>query len=243
MVLAVTLGFAVLFLPDEVAGMRGDALAALGYVTNWYLVFGQESYFENIGRPSLLQHLWSLTIEEQFYLLWPLLFAAGMSWGITRWRRRRLLLAALLGAATSALLMAILYQPEVDPSRLYYGTDTRAAGLLVGVVLAFLWMPRRVTALMGTERYAAARRRRIYRRGRGRSRDRWGWTGPLLLDVVGLAALGGLALFCLRLDQSQAFLYRGGFASVALMTAVVILVIVHPDTHLGAGLLGRRPLR
>ena len=64
----VTLVFAVVFLPSEVAGLRGDALAALGYVTNWYLIFSHQSYFETMGRPSLLQHLWSLAVEEQFYI-------------------------------------------------------------------------------------------------------------------------------------------------------------------------------
>ncbi|MEJ7871946.1 MAG: acyltransferase, partial [Rubrobacteraceae bacterium] len=126
LLLVVTLAFAVLFLPEEVAGLRVDALAAFGYVTNWYFVLGQESYFEAVGRPSLVQHLWSLAIEEQFYLLWPLLFAAGMSLGMRRWWRCRLLLAALVGAAASALLMTFLYGAGVEPSRLYYGTDTRA---------------------------------------------------------------------------------------------------------------------
>src|SRR5262245_17181949 len=69
------LAFAVLWLPGEVARLRGDALAALGYATNWYFIFRQQSYFEAVGRPSLLQHLWSLAIEEQFYLLWPPLLA------------------------------------------------------------------------------------------------------------------------------------------------------------------------
>jgi len=78
LLIAVTLAFAVVFLPDEVAGLRGDTLAALGYVTNWYLIFSHKPYFEAVGRPPVLQHLWSLAVEEQFYLLWPLLFAAGM---------------------------------------------------------------------------------------------------------------------------------------------------------------------
>src|SRR5215217_6687399 len=139
LVLVVTLAYAVVFLPGEVAGLRGDVLAALGYVTNWYLVLGQESYFEAIGRPSLLKHLWSLAVEEQFYLIWPLVLAFGLSMGATRWRRRRILILALAGAVTSALLMALLYRPEVDPSRIYFGTDTRATGLLVGAALAFVW--------------------------------------------------------------------------------------------------------
>ncbi|HEX9374576.1 MAG TPA: acyltransferase, partial [Roseiflexaceae bacterium] len=86
--LAATLAFAVLFLPDEVAGLRGDVLAALGYVTNWGLIFSQRSYFETVGRPPLLQHLWSLAVEEQFYLLWPLLLLLGLR----RLDRRRMLL-------------------------------------------------------------------------------------------------------------------------------------------------------
>src|SRR5918997_2255708 len=141
LVLAVTLAFAVLFLPDEVARLRGDAIAALGYVTNWYLVFGQESYFEAIGRPSLLKHLWSLAVEEQFYLLWPPVLALGLGVGATRWRERRVMLVALAGASVSVLLMATLYRPEVDPSRLYFGTDTPAAGLLIGAALAMVWTP------------------------------------------------------------------------------------------------------
>src|SRR5215203_2371859 len=138
LLLIVTLAFAVVFLPGEVAGLRNDAIAAFGYATNWYLLAGQESYFEAIGRPSLLVHLWSLAVEEQFYLLWPPLFALGMGVGAVGFRRRRLIFLLLAGAAASAALMAILYGPGVDPSRLHYGTDTRATGLLVGAALAFV---------------------------------------------------------------------------------------------------------
>src|SRR3712207_1531765 len=94
LLLVVTLTFAVVFLPGEVAGLREDALAAFGYVTNWYLIVGEESYFESVGRPSLLQHLWSLAVEEQFYVLWPLLLSVAL-WGVVlgrRWQRRRLAL-------------------------------------------------------------------------------------------------------------------------------------------------------
>jgi peptidoglycan/LPS O-acetylase OafA/YrhL len=242
LLLVVTLTFAVLFLPDEVARLRSDALAAFGYVTNWYLVLGHQSYFETVGRPSLLQHLWSLAIEEQFYVLWPPLFAAGLSFGIVRWRRRRLMIIALAGAAASALLMAILYQPDIDPSRLYYGTDTRAAGLLIGAALAFVWPPGQASDGIGCR--AAAQHRWLRRKGwLGRLRRRFGWTVPLLLDLVGLAALGGLVWFCLWLNESQRFLYQGGFALVALTTAVLITVVVHPRARLGASLLGRWPLR
>jgi peptidoglycan/LPS O-acetylase OafA/YrhL len=233
LVLVVTLAYAVVFLPGEVAGLRGDVFAALGYVTNWYLIFGHESYFEAIGRPSLLKHLWSLAVEEQFYLLWPLVVAFALSVGATRWRRRRVLALALAGAAASALLMALLYRPEMDPSRLYFGTDTRATGLLVGAALALVWAPWRAAL---APRFQSVQRR-------SRLRRRWGWTAPRLLDVAGLVALGGLTLLCLRLGEFQPSLYRGGLATVALFTAVVIMASAHPYSHLGSGLLGCWPLR
>ena len=244
LMLLVTLTFAVVFLPGEVAKLRSDAIAALGYVTNWYLVFGHESYFESVGRPSLLKHLWSLAVEEQFYLLWPPMLAAALSLGALRWRRRRALLLALAGATASALLMAILYRPEVDPSRIYFGTDTRATGLLLGAALAFVWAPGRSPETAETDHSYVGKLRRLYRvRRRGRLRRRWGWAVPVLLDIAGLAALGGLVWFCLWLGEYQPFLYRGGFACVALTTVVVITAVVDPRTLLGANLLGWAPLR
>jgi peptidoglycan/LPS O-acetylase OafA/YrhL len=246
LLLVVTLAYAVVFLPEEVAGLREDVFAALGYVTNWYLVLGQESYFEAIGRPSLLKHLWSLAVEEQFYLLWPPLLAVGLSFGAVRWRGRRVLFVALAGAAASALLMAVLYRPEVDPSRIYFGTDTRATGLLVGATLAFLWAPWRAALTPRGARgcSAADRRLRLQRvQRRSRLRRRWGWTSPMFLDIAGFAALGVLVILCLSLGEFEPLLYRGGLASVALATAVVIMASVHPYTRLGKGLLESRPLR
>jgi peptidoglycan/LPS O-acetylase OafA/YrhL len=235
--LVVTLAFAVVFLPGEVAGLRGDVLAAFGYVTNWYLIFGQESYFEAVGRPSLLQHLWSLAVEEQFYLIWPPILALGLWIGATRLRPRRVLRVALFGALASAVAMALLYAPGVDPSRIYYGTDTRATGLLCGAALALLWSPGE------KNRPLEARHRRLKLAGRGRFRRRWGWTAPLLLDILGFAALGGLVWFCLHLGEFQPFLYMGGFALVGLATTATIMAVVHPYTLIGARLLGSAPLR
>jgi peptidoglycan/LPS O-acetylase OafA/YrhL len=235
--LVVTLAFAVVFLPAEVAGLRGDVLAAFGYVTNWYLIFGQESYFEAVGRPSLLQHLWSLAVEEQFYLIWPPILALGLCIGATRLRRRRVLMVALFGAVASAVAMALLYTPGVDPSRIYYGTDTRATGLLCGGALAFLWAPGEKYSIL------EARHRRIMLAGKGRFRRRWGWTAPLLLDILGFAALGSLVWFCLHLGEFQPFLYMGGLALVGLATTATIMAVVHPHTLIGARLLGSAPLR
>ena len=117
--------------------LRSDTLAALGYVTNWYLIVDQQSYFELVGRPPLLQHLWSLAIEEQFYLVWPLVLALLVG---------RLHRVGISGSSSAArlplrVLMAVLWQPGSEPTRVYYGTDTRAAGLLIGAALAFVWAP------------------------------------------------------------------------------------------------------
>ena len=238
LVVVATLAYAVVFLPGEVAGLRGDALSAFGYFTNWYLIFGNESYFEAMGRPSLLRHLWSLAVEEQFYLLWPPVVAAGISLGARRWRLRRLMFVSLAVAGASALLMAALYAPEIDPSRIYYGTDTRASGLLFGAALAFVWRPGERTS-----REACARLARRGSRPAALFRRRWGWLRPALLDAAGLAALGGLVALCLSLDEFQPLLYRGGFAAVGLTTAVLVAVVAHPHSRVGTRLLGWRPLR
>ena len=231
-----TLSFAVLFLPQEVARLRDDVVAALAYVTNWLLIFSQESYFEAAGRPSLLQHLWSLAVEEQFYIIWPLLLTAGLMFLPRRYR----LPAVLGGAVASAALMAILYQPDTDPSRIYYGTDTRAAGLLFGAALAFVWAPELIRV---SARYDPGGRHRPLQRARRHVRHRLGWTVPRLLDLVGLAALGMLVWFCLSLDEFRPFIYQGGFALVAVVTTLLILIVVHPRAQVGANVLGWGPLR
>jgi len=235
--LVVSLAFSVVFLPGEVARLRGDVLAAFGYVTNWYLIFGHVSYFEAVGRPSLLQHLWSLAVEEQFYLLWPPVLALVLAIGASRLRRRRALTVALAGAVASAVAMALLYAPGVDPSRIYYGTDTRSTGLLCGAAVAFLWLPD------DKYRPSETRHHRLELATRGRFRRRWGWTAPLLLDVVGFAALGALVWFCLNLGEFRPLLYEGGFALVALATVATIMAVVHPYSFMGARVLGSAPLR
>lgn len=214
LLLAGTPVIAALRAPDELARLRVDSLAALGYVMNWYLIGSQQSYFDPSLRPPLLQHLWSLAIEEQFYLFWPLLFGLGMRF----LRRRGTLIAIVVAAAASALWMAALYQPGVDPSRVYYGTDTRVSALLLGSAFALLWSPWRG--------------KRTARRGVG-----------VALDVAGVAALAGLLVAYVRMFEYHPLLYRGGFVLVSLLTIVVIAAVTHPAARLLSAVLGSYPLR
>jgi peptidoglycan/LPS O-acetylase OafA/YrhL/CubicO group peptidase (beta-lactamase class C family) len=213
LMLAGTLALAWLLLPDELSGLCTDALAALGYVMNWRLVFSQQSYFDPMIRPSLLQNLWSLAVEEQFYLLWPLLFIAGMRY----LGRFGLLIATLSLVAASVALMVWLYQPGADPSRMYYGTDTRAAGLLIGAALALAWPPQRTP---------------VARRSAG-----------LLLDSAGALAIVGLLVAFLHIYEYHPWLYSGGFLVTAVGTAIVIAAAIHPRARLVPALLGWQPLR
>jgi peptidoglycan/LPS O-acetylase OafA/YrhL len=122
--------------PAELAGLRADALATLGYVANWRAVFAQRSYWQLFAAPSPLEHTWSLSIEEQFYVAWPLVVVA-----VLRWRTKRALLALSLGlAALSMAAMVALFDPE-KTSRVYRGTAPRAAGILLGAALACVVAP------------------------------------------------------------------------------------------------------
>ena len=253
LVLASTLTLAVVFAPDEVARLRGDTLAALGYVTNWYLILRQQSYFEAMGRPSPLLHLWSLAVEEQFYVAWPLALAAGL----LVLHRRGMLAASLAGAIGSALLMAWLYRPDVDPSRVYYGTDTHATGLLLGAALALAWSPvRGVLASVRTGAGDPAGGAPPQDARRWRDLPPWPEEpirpvparrprsfAPTAWDVLGVAGLLVMGLCFALLDEYEPVLYRGGFVALDLATAAVIVAAVHARGRLGTHVLDRKPLR
>ena len=206
-VIVATLCFSTVALPDELFATRGPALAGVLWLSNWYSIVVKQSYFEAVGRPPLLRHLWSLAIEAQFYAIWPLVLGPGL-----RFLRGRLALVAAVAAIASAVMMAGMYQQEADPSRVYYGTDTRASGLLLGAALALAFTRRHVHV-----RSAAA-------------------------DAIGCAALVALGFICAVLSEFDPLLYRGGFLIVDALSVVAIAAAVQPSGRIGGVILESKPL-
>jgi peptidoglycan/LPS O-acetylase OafA/YrhL len=122
--------------PEELRPLRAQALAALAYVANWQAIFEHKSYWQLFSAPSPLEHTWSLSIEEQFYVLWPLL----VTFVLRRSSRRALLAVSLALSALSMSAMFLLFRPE-STTRAYLGTDTRMAGILLGAALATVLSP------------------------------------------------------------------------------------------------------
>src|SRR5919202_1716355 len=123
LMLAVVVGWVTLLDPSQLPALRGDVLAAALYISNWWNIFSHVSYFSRFGPPPPLDHLWSLAVEEQFYLIWPWLLWLGLRYLPGRYTMAGVTLG---GAAVSAAAMALIYQPGIDPTRIYEGTDTRA---------------------------------------------------------------------------------------------------------------------
>jgi peptidoglycan/LPS O-acetylase OafA/YrhL len=238
LMMALLMVYSAIFERDTLGKLRGDVIAGVAYVTNWYQIWTGAGYTALLDFAPL-RHLWSLAVEEQFYLLWPLIMLALMRLGrrrlpeISRW----LVLAAVLIAVVTALL----YHPgqigtaEVAPEAywsigghpiskmdaLYLMTITRATGLLLGAALAMIWRP---VAVM-----------------RGPMRDK----GPLLdlLAVVGLGALGAMAWFLhVQVDgRADPWLFRGGFLATDFATLLVIVAVTHRGAKMGM-FLGAQPL-
>jgi peptidoglycan/LPS O-acetylase OafA/YrhL len=203
---------AIFFARDALPRLKEDIPAALLYITNWVYIVREVPYFEAFARPPLLQQLWSLAVEEQFYLLWPLILLFLLR--TVKNNRFGLIITTSVMIVISSIWMVFLYHPDVDPLRIYYGTDTRAGGFLVGALLAMVWSPRHPLP-------TSSRR---------------------LTEVLGWSGLVVLLILYNQLNEFQPFLYRGGILVTALSSALLIIGASSPITRLSK-LLETRLLR
>ncbi|WP_376774477.1 acyltransferase family protein [Paenibacillus eucommiae] len=212
--LLLVLAWLLLVDKSRLLSLKGEVLSTVFYTNNWWLIFHDVSYFESFGPSSPLGHLWSLAIEEQFYLIWPLALALGLRFFP---QRGKLLLLTLTGAALSAFAMSLLFQPGADPSRVYYGTDTRSFALLIGAALAIVWPSQRLTSQISSKT-------------------------RLMLDSTGGFGLVLILLMMGQMSEYESFVYRGGLVLLSVLTAIVVAVLAHPASRLGK-LMGCKPLR
>jgi peptidoglycan/LPS O-acetylase OafA/YrhL len=187
------------FEPEELPVLRDALLGAITFSSNWSQAMTHQSYFTAFGPPPPLQHLWSLAVEEQFYLIWPLVLAVVLA----RTGRRRLAAGlAWAGAVASAAVMAMVYVPGSDPSLVYYGTDTHASGLLIGAALALTFPLARLGAVSAM----TARQ----------------------LDYAGVLGLAALAWAVTHFAGSDPALYPDGLVFAALAAAAVVAAAAAP---------------
>ncbi|KAB3522866.1 acyltransferase family protein [Corynebacterium sp. zg254] len=193
-------------------GMEG--VSALFYVNNWHMIFKEKSYFDNFGGPSPLSHMWSLSVEEQFYLVWPLLLLLFL----TVFRKRMIaMVLTFLVAVASFVWMWMLVEPGMDPTRIYEGTDTRAGGMLLGACLA-LWLSARK------------------HKGQSVLPQRQ------VSTVMGAIGIAGIIALIALVEQESFFLYHGGLALLSVATVLAIFSVLHPDGFWNK-FLGWEPLR
>lgn len=211
---AVAVYAAVYSTPAELGRIRDDGLAALFYVANWHEIAAGRGYWDAFASRSPFEHMWSLAIEEQFYVFWPLLAFGLMKLGkgSTRWLGAFCAIAGLASAVT----MIVLHTPGGETSRVYFGSDTRAAAILIGAGLAILLAERG---------HVSSARSRV------------------LLELAGWASLLSLVAAWKFTSLASDRLYEGGFLAAGLGAAVVIAAIVHPQRGGLSKLLAIQPLR
>ncbi len=214
--LVILLLWAVFFEPERLSSLGSEALAGAFYASNWYLIFHKVSYFESFGPPSPMGHLWSLAIEGQFYLIWPILLGLGFGLGKSKGKKIIIALTAAI-VVLSALAMALLYIPGTDPSRVYYGTDTRAFALILGGLAAMILPGNKMSSELPP-------------------------FGALKVDLAGIACLSAILWMMLKTNQYQTFLYQSGLLIFSLLSAVLVVILAHPAGRIGKA-FGWEPLR
>ncbi|HVB93038.1 MAG TPA: acyltransferase family protein [Acidimicrobiales bacterium] len=266
MLIAVAIYSKVFAPPGEFANLRLDSLSTLFYVANWHFIFAGTNYFNLTAHPSPLNHMWSLSIEEQFYIVWPPVVLAMLYLGNKLRPARRLwpvFAVAVVGAVASAVDMALLYQGPASVMRVYEGTDTRSQDMLVGAALAIgmaIWAQYRKPLPepgpgvgVGGGPGSPSGSVPVHRRDRRRQREagvtpitaweldagRW----RTALGVFGWVVIAIFAYTWSHLSQPTTFLYRGGFFLVAVGVAIVIFTAVTHQLGSVSRALGVRPLQ
>ncbi|HME46616.1 acyltransferase family protein [Mycobacterium sp.] len=232
MVLAVAVG-RELFPPDAITGLRNDAVAAFVWVANWSFIGHKTDYFTQGAAPSPLQHTWSLGVEEQYYLVWPLLLVAvAVLLAVIAGRRRRwvgigavrlaVFALAAAGAAASAVA-AVMLVSHASLNRVYFGTDTRAQALLVGAAASALFVRDWSSLAVGWSLI----------------RSRWAKWLARGLPIIGLVALGAAAHYA---TGSAAQFHRGLLIAVAVAAVAVVAPVALDQRGLVARVLALPPL-
>ncbi len=229
LLLLVVVGYVAIFSPAGIyPGLRGDAFASLFYVANWHFIVEGSNYFARTAPTSPLLHTWSLAVEEQFYLVWPIVVVVILR---TRFALRLLFLVSVVGALGSALVMALLYTPAAE-NRVYYGTDTRAQSLLIGAALSVgltLAANRRSQPGVVTSTPSAWKARNT--------------TARRAYVVVGIAGILATSALWTLVTVDDAFAFRGGFILAAASTACVLASVVGAPGSVLAKVLAFGPLR
>ena len=223
-VIVVTLYVRFVALPGTYPEYKMSALSALFYFSNWWQIAASGNYFHATGPVYPLTHTWSLAVEEQFYLLWPLVVVATMKLARTYARGLRALLGvSVLGALASAITMVLRYSATANITRLYFGTDTHAQSILIGAVLAC------VLTLLARSRNES---------GMAPVARRFGG----VLTALGLVGVATTLTITYVFQGTDAFCYRGGFTLSALAAAAIVAASVMVPTGPLARVLATRPL-
>jgi peptidoglycan/LPS O-acetylase OafA/YrhL len=202
--------------PDTMRRFLGDTPFALFGGMNWWLVFRETDYFEAIGRPPLLQHTWSLGVEAQFYLVWPLILLLVLRYfGKNKIPSAALLIAAFSGIALLVVSLQIDAASTSKVSHVYFGTDTHSIGLFLGAALAVSWIPQNLQETVTRK-----------------AQD--------FIDGIGIVGFLGIIAAFLFIDESDPTLYKIAFPLAGLCGCAILTSIVHPASRF-APILSSKP--